>query len=184
MKKISIKELCLYAVVAALYVVVTYAVAPLAYGGIQFRLSEALVLICFYNKKYIIPLTIGCAIANIMSPFGIIDVIVGSSATLISVFLISKCKNIYVASSIPVVFSVVIGLEIALMNFETYEFGISNFTFTSFILYSTQVAIGQFVCISIVGVILWKILEKNNTFMQLIDANQNYKEVCNGEKTK
>ncbi|MFI3329462.1 MAG: QueT transporter family protein [bacterium] len=172
----NIKELCVGAVIASIYVVVTYLCAPLSYGGIQFRISEALVLICFYNKKYIIPLTIGCAIANILSPFGILDIVVGSSATLIALVLVSKCKNIFIASLMPVATSVIIGFELAIMNFDTYAFSLSNFDFLMFLLFSVQVAIGQFVCVSIVGVLLWKKLETKKDFMTLIEANQNIEE--------
>ncbi len=172
----SVKELTVGAIIAAIYVVVTYLCAPLAYGGIQFRISEALVLICFYNKKYIIPLTIGCALANILSPFGIIDITIGSFATLFAVYFISRCKNIYIASLFPVISSVIIGFELALINFDTNAFAFSNFNFVLFLTYSAQVAVGQFVCVSILGVLLWKYLEKNEKFMSLIEANQNYKE--------
>lgn len=90
MKNISIKELCICAAVAAIYVVLTWAFMPLNNAGIPIRVSEALVLICFYNKKYIIPLTIACAIGNIMSALGIVDVVFGSLASLCALYLMSK----------------------------------------------------------------------------------------------
>lgn len=171
----NIKELTVGAIVASLYVVITYLCAPLAYGGIQFRISEALVLICFYNKKYVIPMTIGCILANILSPFGIIDIIIGSTATLLAAFAITKCKNIYLASLMPVISSIIIGFELALINFDTNAFAFSNFNFAAFALFTAQVAAGQFVCVSILGVILWKSLERNYKFMELIESQRELK---------
>ena len=67
------------AVIAALYAMLTLTIP--AYGALQFRLSEVMTLLAYFDPFYIIPLTIGCAIANIASPFGIIDVIFGSLAS-------------------------------------------------------------------------------------------------------
>ena len=60
----SINVLAKISIVAALYVVITYAIAPISYGPVQVRISEVLVLLAFFDKKYIISLTIGCLIAN------------------------------------------------------------------------------------------------------------------------
>ncbi len=45
------RELAMTAIVAALYAVLTLAIAPIAYGAIQFRLSEVMTLLAFYDKK-------------------------------------------------------------------------------------------------------------------------------------
>ena len=71
----NIKDLVLYASVAAIYIVLTMLLGGLSFGPIQFRIAEALVLLCFFNKKYFYPLTLACLISNFMSPFGIYDVI-------------------------------------------------------------------------------------------------------------
>ncbi|HPN60864.1 MAG TPA: QueT transporter family protein, partial [Bacilli bacterium] len=68
------------ALVASIYVVLTIW-NPFSYTEIQFRISEVLVLLCFYRKDYIYALTIACIIANFFSPLGIIDVVLGSLAT-------------------------------------------------------------------------------------------------------
>ena len=62
-------------VVAAIYVVVTLLGSGLAYGQVQFRVSEALVLLCFFNKDYILSMSIGCFIANLFSTVGLIDTV-------------------------------------------------------------------------------------------------------------
>ena len=51
-----------------------------------------------FNKRYIIALTIGVFIANIWSPYGIVDMIVGTAGTLamttMSYFATRKVKSV------------------------------------------------------------------------------------------
>ena len=94
MKRISVKTLTKLAVVAALYVALTVALQPLSYGSIQFRISEALMLLVVYNPVYSIALTIGCLVANFASSLGLVDVIFGTLATLVSCLAMMKIKNI------------------------------------------------------------------------------------------
>lgn len=177
MKNISIKELCICAAVAAIYVVLTWAFMPLNNAGIPIRVSEALVLICFYNKKYIIPLTIACAIGNIMSALGIVDVVFGSLASLCALYLMSKCKSIYIGALMPVIFSVVIVIQIGVL--WTGEDGFM----ATCLAVAPSIVLGQIATTVLMGIPLFKLLEKNESFMKLIDANQNY-EVNHGEETK
>ena len=48
----AIKFITMTAVIAALYAIFTITCTPFAYGAIQFRLSEIMVLLCFWNKKH------------------------------------------------------------------------------------------------------------------------------------
>ncbi len=80
----SAKRLARTSAIAALYVVLTLALPAMAYGPIQFRLSEVMTLLAFIDPFYILPISLGCAIANLASPFGIIDVIVGTLASFLS----------------------------------------------------------------------------------------------------
>ena len=86
--KLDSKKIAIIGIVAAIYAVATIAIAPIAYGPIQFRVSEILTLLAFINPIYIPGLVLGCIIANLFSPLGMVDVVVGSTATLISVYLI------------------------------------------------------------------------------------------------
>ncbi|CAM4168791.1 queuosine transporter QueT [Streptococcus penaeicida] len=100
MKSYTVRDYVHIALVAALYVVLTITppLNAISYGMYQFRVSEMLNFLAFYNKKYITAVTIGCMIANFYS-FGIIDVFVGGASTLIfvslGVYLFSKYKNEY-----------------------------------------------------------------------------------------
>ena len=77
------------AIIAALYAALTLAIAPLAYGQVQFRFSEILVFLAFFNYKYIPGLILGCFIANLGSPMIAYDLVFGTLATAIAVILIS-----------------------------------------------------------------------------------------------
>ena len=73
LKKENIKLLTKGSMLAALYIVTT-AVNPFGYGMIQLRLSAIISMLPFFRKEYRIPCIAAVAIANIFSPFGIIDV--------------------------------------------------------------------------------------------------------------
>jgi uncharacterized membrane protein len=103
------------ALVMAIYIVLTI-MPPLnaiSYGAIQCRLSEMLNFLVLKDRKYIISITIGCAIANIYS-FGPIDMIVGSAASL--VFLCigrAICDKIEHRFAKYAIFSLVMSIAIA-----------------------------------------------------------------------
>ena len=88
MKNDLTKRLTRTAIIAAIYAVVTVAIAPLSYMGVQFRISEILVLLAIFDPLYIGGLTLGCLIANLLGPNGPMDVLFGTLATLISVYAI------------------------------------------------------------------------------------------------
>ena len=159
MKKINVKDIVKYASVAAIYVVLTWVFSSLSFGPIQLRISEALVLLCFFNKKYFIPLTLGCFISNLMSPYSL-DILFGTTATMLSLFFICNSKNLFIASLSPVVFNgVIIATEIALIE------GI--FEFKLFLFNMSTIALGEFICVGIFGVFLFTYLQKNKEFMKL-----------------
>lgn len=84
LKKSTVYDMVTIAIVAALYVVLTMTppLNAISYGPMQFRISEMLNFTAFFNKKYIIAVTIGCMISNFLS-FTWVDVIVGGLSTLI-----------------------------------------------------------------------------------------------------
>ncbi|MBR7017147.1 MAG: QueT transporter family protein [Lachnospiraceae bacterium] len=71
------------AAIAAIYVVLTLIFAPISYGEVQVRISEALTILPFFTPAAIPGLFIGCLIANFLGGSIILDVIFGSIATLI-----------------------------------------------------------------------------------------------------
>ncbi|WP_276885555.1 QueT transporter family protein [Anaerococcus lactolyticus] len=146
------------AVIAALYAVLTVMLPVASYGPIQFRFSEILVLLVFYNKRFIPGLVLGCAIANLFSPMMLFDVVFGTLSSYIAFMLMIKAKNLYIASIFPVLLVSVpaIGTWIYLASDEVF-----------FVLLM-QFMLSEFVMVSIIGVMLFKMLEKNEGFMSYI----------------
>lgn len=153
------------AIVAALYAVLTVALAPISYGPIQFRLSELLVLLVFIDKRYFTGLALGTFIAGMFSPYGMLDAVVGTLATLIALAGIiavrkslgDSLKSLILASLSPVIAN---GLIIGWL--------ISYSASIPFWIPAYQVALGEFVVVSIIGVIAVKWLKGQKNLMDLL----------------
>jgi uncharacterized membrane protein len=94
--------------IGAIYAILTILFAPISYGMVQVRVSEMLMILPFFTPAAIPGLFVGCIIANIFGGFGLLDVIFGSLATLLSAFLVSKIGNKYLAPLPPVIVNAII----------------------------------------------------------------------------
>ncbi|NCC83643.1 MAG: QueT transporter family protein [Clostridia bacterium] len=72
------------AMIAALYCVLTIMVQPIASGPIQFRVSEALMLLPALLPAAVPGLYVGCVLANVLLGFGWVDIVFGGLATLLA----------------------------------------------------------------------------------------------------
>ena len=90
------------AMIAAIYVVLNIIFAPISYGPIQVRIAEALVVLPFIDPSAIIGLFLGCILANVIGPLGMVDIIGGSLCTLVAAYLTYKVKNPKLAPLPPV----------------------------------------------------------------------------------
>jgi uncharacterized membrane protein len=93
------------AVYAALYAVLTLApgLNALAYGEVQFRVSEALMVFACFDPAAVVGLAIGCAIGNVGSPMMPVDVVVGSALTLAAGIIMYAVGPRVAALAAPVV---------------------------------------------------------------------------------
>ena len=144
------------AIVAAIYAALTMFL-PFSYLGFQFRIAEILVLLVFIDKRYIYGLTLGCLIANLGSPLGPVDVIFGTLATLIALILISKTKNLLVATLWP---ALVNGLIIGLLLYYLLDL--------PFLLSAAQVFIGEFVVVTLIGYFIFKRIQRDRKLVEII----------------
>lgn len=105
MRKFDVRQLTLAAMVAALYAVLSYfaGIFGLAYGPIQCRFSEALCVLPFLFPGTVPGLFVGCFIANLLSPYGPLDIVAGSLATLIAALWTMKMPNRWLAPLPPVI---------------------------------------------------------------------------------
>lgn len=74
-------------IIAAVYVVLTILFAPISFGAVQIRVAEALTILPMFTPAAVPGLFVGCLIANILGGGIIMDVILGSIATLIGAVL-------------------------------------------------------------------------------------------------
>ena len=121
-RKTKTRFLAQAGLIAAIYAVTTYLCAlwGIAYGQVQFRFSEALTILPLFTPAAIPGLTIGCFLANLSSPFGMVDVLCGTAATLLAAIAVRmtrqvRFKNIpWLAPLFPVLSNaIIVGLEIS-----------------------------------------------------------------------
>ena len=83
------------AAIAAIYTVLTVTFAPISFGPIQFRVSEALTILPYFTPAAVPGVFLGCLISNMLCGVAALDVIFGSLATLIGAvgsYLLRKHK--------------------------------------------------------------------------------------------
>lgn len=85
MKQISTRVLAYNAIVAALYVALTW-VNPISYGMLQFRLSTLIMPLPFFRKELCPGILIGVMLANLNSPLGPIDILCGFMIQSVSLY--------------------------------------------------------------------------------------------------
>lgn len=168
MKKNKIQFMTRTALVAAAYAALTYAFAWMSYDQLQFRVAEILVLFVFIEPKYGLGLILGCILANCASPLGVIDVVVGSFATLLAIIFIASVRKVLgynkkaliIASLGPVIFnSLLVGFEL------TYIFN------TPFLWNAFYVALGEFAAVTVAGTVVVNSIMKNNTLLEVLAIN-------------
>ncbi len=158
--KLTVKSIAYNGVLAALYIVLTLLTYEISYLGIQFRIAEMLMFLCFFRKDSIWGLTLGCAISNIFS-FSPWDILFGTLATFIACLIIIFSKHMIFTVIVPTV------LNAFIVGFELYWLLGEPFWFSCM-----SVAIGEFVVL-MVGYIIFMIIGKRKGVLQAIGANQN-----------
>ena len=108
-KNFTVKNLCLSGIIAALYAGLTILLQAISFQAVQVRMSEAMTLLPVLMPAAIPGLTVGCFLANILSPVGWMDMVFGTLATLIAAVLTRKFrKNLYLAALMPVLSNAII----------------------------------------------------------------------------
>lgn len=81
--KIRLKMITQGALIAAMYVALTYVFQPISFGAIQVRIAEALTILPIFTPAAIPGLFIGCVLGNTLGGAVAWDIVFGSLATLI-----------------------------------------------------------------------------------------------------
>ena len=162
MNKLNIKDLVQIAIVAVLYVALTWALAPISYGSIQFRISEILMLLVLFKPSYAIGLILGCFISNTTSSLGWYDMVFGTLATIIALIPMLKIKNIYVSAIFPVVSNaIIVAIELY------FALGIEPIWLSML-----TVGLGEAVVIYLLGIPFIMYLNKNDNLLANLELKK------------
>ena len=171
MKKTATLKLATAAVVGACYAVLTMILAPISYGAVQFRVSEALCILPFFMPCTAWGLFGGCIIANLLTG-NIFDIVFGSLATLAAALITAEIGRRghdlgrkILACLMPVLFNaVIIGIEIAVMFPDPSS---SAPIWLACITNGISVGIGELISCTILGVLLVKIIESSKALNKI-----------------
>ena len=163
-------KLAVSAVIAALYAALTIALAPISYGPLQFRVSEALTVIPFLIPGTVWGLFIGCILANLYTG-SVLDILFGSLATLLAALLTARfgrqgntVKNRVLGCLMPVVFNAVIVGAVLTWGYQIQEF---ENPLLSYGFNALTVGIGEAGVLYLIGYPLIQVLPKIKFFREM-----------------
>lgn len=145
------------AVIAAVYVVLTLIFAPISYGPIQVRVSEALCVLPIFTPAAVPGIFIGCLLANALVGSIIWDVVFGSLASLIAAYVsyLFRRKKILAYLSPIVINALVVPFVLK------YAYGAKDMIW--YMMFT--VGIGEIISVGVLGSILSIVLEKYRGFL-------------------
>lgn len=169
----STKKMTAAAVVGAAYAALTMVLAPISYGVIQMRVSEVLCILPFFAPCTAWGLFLGCAIANLISAAGVLDVVFGSLATLGACLCVAALgkgcgakswTRCILAALMPVVWNaVIVG---AVLMWTLTETAFPSFS-PVFWVFAGEVGAGELAVMLVLGLPLLRLLPGNRKFMEL-----------------
>ena len=151
------RRLTLAALIAAVYTAATLFLPIPQYGGMQFRVAEAMTLLPFLFPEAIPGLAVGCFLANLLgSPF-VLDWIFGTLATLLAALWTRRMPNVYLAALPAVVcIAVIVGAEIAWFTVQD-----GGAFWPAYGLNALTVGLGELAVCYLLGVPLARLMEKS-----------------------
>lgn len=154
MKSKKLVFICQAAIIAALYVVLTYVFSAFASGVIQVRVSEALTILPAFTPAAIPGLVIGCLLSNTLTGCVLLDIIFGSVATLIGALGSYALRRHTWLVPIPPIVSNMIIVPFVLR----YAYGATD----AFPFMIATVGAGEIISCYLLGMILYGALKKVN----------------------
>lgn len=164
MRNFTTKDLTLAAVVAAAYAALTMLLPGPSYGYAQLRVAEALTVLPFLFPATAPGLLVGCLVANLLSPYGLVDILCGTAATGLAAFLTMNCRHKWLAPLPPVLCNgVIVGAMLA-----WYEAGFGPNFWPMFAVAGPGVALGELCACYVLGGLLLSALPRLSYFKGLI----------------
>lgn len=175
MNRIPVRRLALLGLIAAVYAALTLCLAPISYGSLQFRISEALCVLPYFFPGSAWALFAGCLLANLLGPSaGVLDIVFGSLATLLAGLCTAAIGRggdrgswlrCVAACLMPVVFNaVIVGAVIA---YATADVSRSAPFWLIFLGDAASVGFGELVVLFALGLPLTRALPKSGFFGRL-----------------
>ena len=165
MKKLNPRQIALNGIVAGLYAAITILTASSAYGNIQFRISEALMMLLLFEPSLTVGLTLGCLIANIFSTVSIsvLDMVVGTSATLLACLLTTRIKKPWLAP-LPTILvnAVMVGAMLSWLYMPSEQF------WNGLLVFGGEVGAGEAAVLYVLGIPLYYAMKKTNFIEKLL----------------
>ena len=106
--RFTTQQMAAAGIIAAIYAALTLLLPIPQYGGIQFRVAEAMTVLPFLFPEAIPGLTVGCFLANLLGSPIPLDWIVGTAATLLAALWTSKLHHRALAPLPPVICNMVL----------------------------------------------------------------------------
>ena len=166
------RRLAAAAIVAAAYAALTIALAPISYGAVQFRVSEALTVLPFLMPCCTWGLWVGCILANLYTGSAA-DIVFGSLATLLAALLTARfgkkgntIKNRLLGCLMPVVFNAVI---VGAVLTWAYQIQPAASPLASFALNALSVGAGEAGVVYLIGYTLLRQLPKIKPFREYVE---------------
>ena len=152
--RFTTRQLTAAGVIAAVYAALTLLLPIPQYGGIQFRVAEAMTVLPFLFPAAIPGLTVGCFLANLLGSPMPLDWIVGTAATLLAALWTSRLHNKWLAPLPPVLCNMVlVGAEIAWSSVQDGAAFLPAFAFNAL-----TVGIGEAAACFLLGSLLLRAL--------------------------
>lgn len=147
------------AIIAAIYVVLTFIFQPISFGAIQFRIAEALTLMPMILPEAVPGLFIGCLLANLLCGGIWFDVVLGSLATLLAAMAVARLRRYpLAAAAMPAVFN---GLIVGPVVYFAYVHAPGTAMEIGILLFNMfTVAAGEAVVCYVLGLLLLYSLKK------------------------
>ena len=171
-------RLAVMAVIAAAYAALTIVLAPISYGPVQFRVSEALTALPFLMPGAVWGIFAGCVLANLYTG-SVLDIVFGSLATLLAGLLTAwfgkkgnTVKNRLLGCLMPVLFNAVIVGAVLTWGYGFQEF--PDKPLASYGFNALTVGIGEVGVLYLIGYTLIRQLPKIKAIRELIDRFNRY----------
>ena len=161
MSKPNVRYLATAGIIAALYAVMAYfsSVFGIAYGPVQCRFSEALCVLPFLTPAAVPGLFLGCLVSNLLSPYGALDIIFGSVATLLAAVWTQRVRRKWLAPLPPVICNAVIVGAVITVQQVPMELFWGTFAYNAF-----TVGLGEALACYVLGGLLLTQLPKTRMF--------------------